>query len=243
MILNRIASKFLKNTEFQPYQKGIQIGNLNGNFFFATPQAKEWYDPIKPYALLEYEWVINNIDLKGKNIIDGGAHHGQYSLVLALGAEKKCNLISVDPFEMNCLLTKINLQNNGIKFNILQKALSTSIGTTQFTTESNGRISEKGDLIVETTTLEDLMIDVNVVKLDIEGHEFEVIPHSIDKIKNVEAWIVEIHPTNINKPDTIIKLFTERGYTVHWVNRAKNIVEPYKIGTQWDIHSSIFAIK
>ena len=51
---------------FEPYVGSLDIEGISGRFFYATPQAKEWYDPIKPYAKLEYEWVIDNVSLEGQ---------------------------------------------------------------------------------------------------------------------------------------------------------------------------------
>lgn len=242
-IISRILNNVNPRHEFMPFLKKMDIDGISGDFFYSTQQAQQWYDPLKPYAKLEYEWVIKNIDLKNKKIIDGGAHHGQYSVVLSLGANKPSRLISVDPFPMNCSITKVNMSLNQLDSEIVQKAISTKVGTTSFTTESNGRISSTGDMKVETSTLEDIMEDVQIVKLDIEGHEFEVIPHSINKLKNIETWIVEIHPDSDKRPDDIINIFLENNYEIYWVNRKINEVEKYKLGTIWDIHSTIFALK
>ena len=107
----------------------MDIQGIQSRFFFATSQASEWYDPLKPYAKLEYEWVIQNIPLKNQAIIDAGAHHGQYSVVFALGAEHASQLISVDPHPMNCLLTEINLLLNQAKPQIEQSAVAGKSGT------------------------------------------------------------------------------------------------------------------
>lgn len=229
--------------EFKPYKKKIGLDLIDAEFFYGTAQAETWYDPLKPYAKLEYDWVLENINLKGKKIIDGGSHHGQYAVVLGKGAENDCQLIAIDPFPMNCLLTEINKRFNDLDFEIIQAAISTQKGEASFTDRSNGQLSEEGELKVKTITLSDTMPDVEVIKLDVEGAEFSIIPAEIDKLKNCNTWIVEVHPAENRNPETLINLFQEKGFKVSWVNRDLNTVEEYKNGTQWDIHSTIFATK
>ena len=239
--LNRVVKKYFA---FEPYKKKIDIAGIDADFFYATEQAKTWYDPLQPYAKLEYEWVLQNIDLQGKNILDGGAHHGQYSIVFGKGAKNQGRLIAVDPFPMNCVLTDINMRLNDLKYEMVQSALSTRNGVVHFTNKSNGNISDAGELEVKTYTVSHLMPDVQVIKLDIEGEEFNIVPAEIDALKKIEAWIIEVHPQSTkDHPDKMIKLFTDRGYKVKWVNRDKNIVEDYQLGTDWKIHSTIFCMK
>ena len=239
----RIRQLLKKDISFQPYVKEMDIQGIQSRFFFATSQASEWYDPLKPYAKLEYEWVIQNIPLKNQAIIDAGAHHGQYSVVFALGAEHASQLISVDPHPMNCLLTEINLLLNQAKPQIEQSAVAGKSGTVHFADESNGRIIQNGGMVVNAKTLSQILPNVNVIKLDVEGAEFEIIPQSIAELNAVHTWIVEIHPQGNAHPDTIIKEFWDRDYKVLYINRNTNSVEPYKRSTIWNIHSTIFASK
>jgi len=232
-----------KNVSFQPYSKPLDIKGIRAKFFFATQQAQDWYDPLKPYAKLEYEWVLQNIPLKNQQIIDAGAHHGQYSLVFCLGAEHSCNLVSVDPHPMNCLLTEINLLLNEAKPKIEQSAVAARSGTVHFANESNGKIISHGGMVVNSKTLYQIMPDANIVKLDVEGAEYKIVPESIDKLAAVHTWIIEIHPQGNPHPDTIIKDFLQRDYKVSYINRDANRVEPYKLSTIWDIHSTIFACR
>lgn len=233
----------VRNTDFEPYIKDLHIHGINGRFFFATHQAKEWYDPIKPYAKLEYEWVIQNVPLNKMKIIDGGAHHGQYSVLFALAANPPSKLVSVDPYPMNCVLTEINLAINHCVVDVQQCAISDSPGEVHFAQQSNGRILAEGGMIVEARTLDNILPDADVVKLDIEGAEYTIIPTSIDKMSSVHTWIVEVHPIGNPHPDQIIKGFLDRDFKVLFVNRNKNTIEPYCLGSDWPIHSTIFALR
>ena len=231
----------VRNPGFEPYVKELDIEGISSRFFFATPQAKEWYDPIKPYAKLEYEWVIENVKLEGQKVLDGGAHHGQYSVVFALAASRQCHLVSVDPYPMNCALTEINLLLNDTKTRIEQCAISDKNGEVHFAKQSNGRIIKGGGLLVKARTLDSLLPDAEVVKLDVEGAEYTIVPAAVEKLSRIHTWIIEIHPIGKPHPDKIINLLLDRGYEVLYVNREKNQVEQYKLNTEWRIHSTIFA--
>jgi FkbM family methyltransferase len=235
----KIQKKFFN---FTPYKKKMSVKGIEASFFFATEQAKEWYDPIKPYAKLEYEWVLDNVELKNKNIIDCGSHHGQYSVVLGLGAGNNCNLISVDPIAMNCTLTEINLLLNGITPQIVQCAITTSEKIINFSNQSNGFISNNGSLSVQGRKLSSIMPNAEVVKLDIEGHEFEMLNQALNEMDNVQTWIIEVHPHTGKNPDDLIKMLLNKRYKIYWVNRQLNKVEPYILNTTWHIHSTIFAV-
>lgn len=248
-VKNRVAQtawfqaqiKAARTADFEPYVKQLDIEGIDGRFLFATPQAKAWYDPLKPYAKLEYEWLVEKVPLKGQKIVDAGAHHGQYSVVLALAAQRDCELVSIDPFPMNCLLTELNLRLNDCDARIEQCAVAVEDGEVQFANVSNGRIVDHGGMTVTARTLQTLMPDADVVKLDVEGAEYQILPTAIEELSNVHTWIIEIHPLGNPHPNELIELLSARDYDVFYVDRDKNIVELYDFDTQWDIHSTIFA--
>ncbi len=225
---------------FEPYIKPLDVEGIDARFFFGTSQARLWYDPLKPYAKLEYDWVVANVPLAGQNVVDGGAHHGQYSVVFALaGAE----LLAVDPYRMNCALTEVNLALNGAHARIERCAISDQAGQVHFAEQSNGSIIPDGGIVVSAETLQSLMPDANVVKLDVEGHEYQILPASVDQMSEVHTWIIEIHPRNRPHPDELIRPMLDRGFSVEYVDRDANRVVPYQIGTEWSIHSTVFCRK
>ena len=66
-------------------------------FLVGSQEGKEWYDPIKPYTLLEYQWVLDNVPMDGM-VLDCGAHHGHYSIVFA---KKALSVKAIDPYFHN----------------------------------------------------------------------------------------------------------------------------------------------
>ena len=221
---------------FRPYIKPFRVGRHAMRFFFATPEATAWYDPVKPYTQLEYEWVAKNLDLSKELVVDVGTHHGHYSLVLASMQPKR--LVCVDAVESNCAIAEANLSLNGFDPVIRHCAITTTNGKVQFTADSNGRVVERGVIEVNGIRLPSLEPDATVVKLDIEGEEFKVIPDQIDEMKKAHTWIIEIHPWKTRDPQKLMPELTKR-FDVQWVNRASMTVEPYPDDADWSVHSTV----
>jgi hypothetical protein len=85
------------------------IGALQFQYF--NDEARQWYDPLKPYTLLEYEWVRDNCKLDGETVIDAGCHHGNYAVVFA-----PAFVIAVDSVLAHCNYAKSNMALNGMEF-------------------------------------------------------------------------------------------------------------------------------
>jgi hypothetical protein len=67
---------------------------------------------------------------------------------------------------------------------------------------------------------------VDVVKLDIEGAEYSVLPDCIDDMSEVDTWIVEFHPFELQDASIHevisekVQLFFDRGFDLHWIDRS-----------------------
>jgi FkbM family methyltransferase len=221
----------------------IKHGFSDLDFYITTEQAADWYDPPKDYVLLEYGWVAANIAIKGKNVVDAGSHHGHYSVVLASQYPHRLSLI--DTHDPNMDAAEINLSLNHFKpWQMSTAALWNEKTTLRYDGHPNGAlmVNQEGGIEVDSLRLKDVDLKAEVVKLDIEGSEYVVIPEALETM-NVESWIIEFHSGhNIKEaPDITANLLKENGYELDWVNRDQMVVEPYKIGTEWTAHSTIFA--
>ena len=89
--------------------------------------------------------------------------------------------------------------------------------------------------------------DADVVKLDIEGAEYVVIPGCLGNM-HAHTWIVECHLSNWRgnnwpecNPDDLARLFVDRGFRLDIVDRDRMAVVPYVIGTEWRTHGTLIA--
>lgn len=232
---------------FEPYFMGlghIRIGRL---FFVGTQQARDWYDPIPKPLELELCWILDNCNLgKDAVFLDGGAHHGLHSIIV--GGE--CKVIAVDIHAPHQVIQHVNAELNQVPIYMALAALAHDNGTVFYDGEALGSLSKEG-IPVPCVRVQTLCPDVTVVKLDIEGGEFYVVPDCIDVLEHVEAWIVEIHPFELNEdgkgnPWELANMFVDRGYNVSWIDRAKGeeaTIEPYYDGVPWAMMSTILCKK
>jgi len=195
-----------------PYVKDHGIEGLQ--FKFYTPEATAWYDPLKPYTLLEYQWVRENLDLENQVVVDAGAHHGNYAVVFKGAYYIVC-------FEMvpdYCRFCFDNLQLNGIE--------AAAVNGVRLTAAQTAR------------SMMDHLPDI--YKMDIEGDEFSVLPVELEQNPQVHTWILELHPVGTD-PNVLAKLF--KGFELLKVDREKMVVRPYVIGEKWPTHSTLIARK
>jgi len=192
------------------------IDHLGCKFLIGNEEGKAWYDPIKPYTKLEYEWVLDNITIAGKRVVDAGAHHGHYTLVFKDASE----IICIEPDDINVSILELNLEINDIKATIYRSV----IGRNNLPTYAPG---------------------MDIVKMDIEGAEFAALPHAIKAMPTVKVWIVEIHPGKGSpiKIKGITDTFIQQGFDLLYVNRSTMSVDPYVNGQGWTTHTTLIARK
>ena len=215
----------------------IPLGIKGRRFLVETQEAEDWYNPIKWYTKLEYDWVIENVPLDGQKILECGGHHGHYSLVLS----GENDLVIVEPHPDNCDIIRKQFIENMIddgNHRIIEGAVSGVRGKAWFTGQTNGRLSSHGTMEVDTYRLQDVMPGAGIIKLDIEGGEYAVLPDAIDSMTKAHTWIIELHPQYGN-PNAICNEFLKCGYDALKVCREHHEVEPYDPLEYWDIHSTV----
>jgi len=229
---------------FRPYIKRINLAGIEVRLLIATEEARQWYDPVKEHALLEFQWVRENLDLQHHRIIDAGAHHGLYTCFLGLASNRKSELVSIDAMSTNCALVEANAALNGVKTTIRNIAVSDHRGTVSFKDASNSHLTkpgEDGTITVESIFLTDVMHAPTIIKLDVEGAEFYILKQQLAKLKSVKHWIIEVHPSPNRNPHELVALLQATGLKLKWVNRTKSVVEDYPNDANWTLHTTIFA--
>jgi FkbM family methyltransferase len=239
-VRSRLSDRFL---EFKPYIKPLPVEGCPLRFFYGTPQAVDWYDPLQAHTRIELEWLARHVASRAEKIIDAGAYHGLYTLVLAKAAAPASVIVAVDPVTSNCALIEVNLALNGLHARIEECAISDADGEVSFASGSCGRIVPKGGTVRPARRLETLLPDATVVKLDIEGAEFALFPGQIDRLPAAHTWIVEIHPGPRHDPKVILDGFANRGFDLLWVDRAGLRVERYPANAPWQSRTSLLAVR
>jgi len=166
--------------------------------FETERRFKSWYSPPPKHAVLEYEWVRNNIDFKPTmKVVDAGCHHGYYSFVFF-----PAWIIAIDSDAKAIRIAKRNFRANNL--------LGVFI---------NQEIDEHG--------IATFINHVDVYKMDIEGAEFKCLPSEIDRFPMCHTWIVEVHPPHGNPMD-IVEMFRAREFELLKVDREKMVVREFE---------------
>jgi hypothetical protein len=146
---------------FVPSIKPLKVGQREGRFFLGTPQANEWYEPMKPYAE-RIRMGPENVPLRNQSIVDGGAHRA-YSVVSRLPGTGE---IVVDPYPMNCDSSRSNLRPVAIlAVNARHSARPDQCSSRSVQRANPPPWRNAG----ECPTLEEIQPEATGVKLDIEG--------------------------------------------------------------------------
>jgi len=236
---DRLSDRLL---DFQPYIRPLELEHCSIRFLYATAQAARWYDPLNEATRHELDWLVSNIAPEGATIIDAGAYHGLYTTVLALSAGPQGEVVAVDPVPSNQAVIEANLAINGLSARIEGCAISNIDGEVAFSRESCGRVVGRGGLRRPARRLRSIHPDATIVKLDIEGLEFEVVPAQLGELTEARVWIVEIHPRRGRDPELVIDAFRRRGFDLWWRQPARATFEPYR-GQSWTDRTTLVAIR
>jgi FkbM family methyltransferase len=159
-------------------------------------------------------------------VVDIGANVGFFSLFM-FSKDKKAKIFAYEPMPLNFkLLNKYKQENTDLNYTVVNKAVSNEKTTITLNYDSSDSFSTaatifdtstQGDKIqVETTTLEAILNDNNLskidfLKLDCEGSEYGILYGAstavLNKISNIS---IETHPgkqdnENINSLVTYLK--------------------------------------
>ncbi len=151
--------------------------------------------------LREYEWMGADLASAGGVVVDAGAHVGTFAATAAAHASW---VVAVEPNPANLALLRANLERNGIQnVEVVEAALWPGEGEVQLDVTgptSAGSVVSDGDgatLTVPTVDLDALVKRlgaVDLLKLDIEGAEFELLrAASPATLARIDTIVGELH--------------------------------------------------
>lgn len=208
------------NTEDPVYVKIKTDDNL---MFIPEARVAKDYFNTGYYERGYINWVCENYIKPDKNVLDIGAHIGWYTVNLA----KKCNHVysfECSPKTFNYLCSNIALNSLDYKVTKYNCALSTQEGVTKYYIRDpkdggcNGicefecdKVNNPPSIDVPTKTLDSFGItNVNFIKIDVEGHEKDVLEGGRQTIINnnyppilFESW--DEHHESQGKPALKLK--------------------------------------
>jgi FkbM family methyltransferase len=168
---------------------------------FEIPGDNVWISVKDDLLLREYEWMGADLAAADGVVVDAGAHVGTFAATAAAHATQ---VVAVEPNPDNLSLLRANLARNGIdNVEIVEGALWPGEGEVELAMAgptSAGSIVGDGDgttLTVPTVDLDALVRRVGAVdllKVDIEGAEFEVLRAvSPATLAQIDTIVGELH--------------------------------------------------
>lgn len=210
---------------FNPIDEFIRISlRLNAS----KVQIKLRFGDYSDYQSLgECLGEMYEVEVEGiKYFIDGGANIGFFSLKMLLNNKIKMGLL-IEPNQANLDLLRFNIQSIN-HYTILPFALSSKEGDLEFelATSNTGHLSgsighPKSDktVIVKSKSIMNVLpkewpLDEVLLKLDIEGAEYEVIQDLIDNRLLPKIILAEIHDYLREGGEKLVNKLIEVGYSV-----------------------------
>jgi FkbM family methyltransferase len=163
----------------------------------------------------------------GWQIVDAGAHKGSFAVLAARG-RPEARVVACEPAPANYACLCHNARQNGCANVIAHPvAISGHHGTARLSFDSaasgQGGLSTTGDLEVETRTLPEILGEldgtIDLLKLDIEGAEFEALRAADSAaLSRVQRIVLEYHAaagmSQANAGRELARLLEQRGYAV-----------------------------
>jgi FkbM family methyltransferase len=157
----------------------------------------------------------------GMVVYDIGANAGFYTLLSAVLVGSTGKVFAFEPVPQNIFYIKKHLVLNKItNAVVVEKAVSDKISKLKFDLSSNpsmGHLSEEGNILVETISLDEFAKEGNplpdLIKIDIEGDEFDALKGAKEILKTKKPIIfLATHGDDIKK--NCLKLLKEMNYTI-----------------------------
>jgi FkbM family methyltransferase len=161
---------------------------------------------------------------QGDVVYDVGANVGIYSLNASFQVGNSGWVYAFEPLERNLNYLRQHLALNNLQnCTVLETAICNTEGTLAFSAAdrqpSMGRLSPSGEIAVPSTTLdicvygEQRLRPPNVLKIDVEGAEFEVLSGATRGITEFHPTIfLEVHGAELHR--TCRDFLVAKGYSV-----------------------------
>jgi FkbM family methyltransferase len=159
-------------------------------------------------------------DLTPDRLVDLGANIGLTSLWFA--RRYGCSsIVAVEPSPENARLTRLNLEENQVRAEVIEAAVGPRDGTALFEEAGDSNMGHLnpsgGGRQVTVVSMETVLgrlpagAKVDLVKMDIEGGEGPLLGENLGWLARVRSIIAEFHPTLIDYPG-VIKVIEGQGF-------------------------------
>ena len=252
---NDFSKLTLSDLQRLPNFNGVCELTFSQHSFLMLNIAQDDSIPIKYFWRKNYEKLSLDLWFKitreDKAFIDVGAHTGIYTIIGNLN-KKNNHIISFEPYHLNFARLISNLKLNNISTNLCHMvAVSNENGIDKFSVSTNqgyhtqaGKICSQGNFNIQKIKIDNLNINkkIGAIKIDTEGHEFNVIMGSKNIIKKEKPdFLFEINESSF---DDCINFLKDFGYKIYFIdedNQKLDKVEKFSISLKKEEGTNCYA--
>lgn len=214
------SPEFAKSLVMKVLSKENRSGMLH------TSQGTIRYNSLHSLPGMMQEIFVENVYLpvslpESPRIIDCGANIGLATIRFkAAYPDATILAFEADPFVYETL--QENLQRTKqVGVTPINAAVASKPGTVQFSSDRDmgGRVDTQGSESVPAVRLSDYIVErVDLLKLDVEGSEFDVLEDLAehDKLRMIDKLVIEVHTTcrEASRVERLFGILNEAGYDV-----------------------------
>lgn len=219
--------------------------------------------PFEPHTVRLFKSAVR----PGATVLDVGAHFGYYSLIAAQRAGLAGRIVAFEPDPGNFRMIKRNMEL--VPFQTITpilKAISNTSGVVPFQLAENSDCNsfyehplfpKRGTIQVECATADEFFAGgvVDVIKLDVEGHECKALDGMRGLIKNSKKIIafVEINPECLRNAGTsgtaLISKIEDLGFSARLIDEGdaelRQIDRTYlaQVSKRPDWYANLYCVK
>jgi FkbM family methyltransferase len=215
----RFPLKLIPNKTVLP----ILQGSLKGKRWIKGSSINGcWLGTYELDKLIRFEKEIK----PGMVVYDVGANVGYYILSSSVLTSSTGKVFAFEPVPRNINYLESHIALNALSnVTVIEKAVSDKISKLKFDLSSNpsmGHLSDKGEIEVETISLDEFIKQGNpapdIIKMDIEGAEFDALLGAKELLKNIKPVIfLATHSNELRAK--CLKLLNEFSYSISTIDK------------------------
>lgn len=252
-MIYKVHSRFLKRV-LKRKEMMIRLSRSRRMVFPLCISGIGWWLAIYRTREPDHLYMINEVLSEGNSVLDIGANIGYYVLIEAELMNGKGVIYAYEPDNRNIEFLKRNVSINGLDniVDIFNVAVSNKSGYQEFNICEQSNLSslsrsnlpgrtyigkQQVKVVGLNEILKQIRTTIDLLRMDIEGHEIYVFSSLIDFIRNEDgldvapnAIVFETHPWEYQNKESCVKLFCELfslGYNVRYIATKREDDSPF----------------